>query len=1055
MTLEEYLMMVGGGNQSQPTQSSYSMSSPSNIDWRSISSGLSLRPEPLPKSALYGPMPEQPRMPLLPIRGGAQPVGMPMEEPPAPEPIPTPAIEPVSSVAMQAPIEPAPPITPQATVATQEQPQPVPLTTEQQQKKAAEEEAKKQEQERIKAWRPGQPFSINLADYGGEFTVKNYKFDDKAQDVARTSMVVQNAEGQEFTIPYTPETQKVFDTASQQFKSQYNQTRQATAKDDFGATIIVNGEKLPAKITTDANGLPQVIYRTKFGMPVAYPNFYQLEEGKTFVSPVDAPSALDQAKQGRQQARQSAIESVRQTGVDYQRTADITQLRQRLIPKYTTTEGDLPKIEWQYKTGTDTSIPLAEAEAQGYILPGTANALLQSESGLRQVVAGKVAGMKELQATQSKPKSQADLELIDSKIQAAQKELEGPTITAARKKQLEDDLKTYQSERGEVMNLLSGVGLGPGNTVVSEGGAPTLGFSLNPDTEQGRLALLSYQGEGKPSPQFTRDDWANFIIEGAKESIPTKPMVTTREYKTGTAALTNMLQNIDQAAQEQLGEQAASAWDDDATEFTYYDTQTGTVVKKTGSLTGMVNDYVQASNAYRQSQTPENKQRLLDAAQPLAGTVTMPSLDGESFQLATGSSYLRNIANQVYPEQRIDWNLPGRMASTAETVQIKAPERDIRNIARGPKEETPETTTAFTLFFTGGKTPYTEVNRGFNFAERATLTEENYNTLVDQYNIRNTTDTARKNIGRATFMDGGDLTPAAANAASKSIASANAAIVNNEDARRSVGNLIYKQLKQLGADMPGDMKGFTGTLEQIRQRILKGQSTQDLENILFGSTFMGTNSPAQNKFNGSQLGAAIRGKMESQPNYAGANGQTVLWDQMRGMVADAIQLWKLSASGTSSFKNNAGKTITWFNDPTSSDPASVQSVFTAPIATTVPTAAPLATKEGLNAAQATAASQTPIDSSLPTTLQNLRDFSTEYGELNKFLAGHSDAVSTVAEQQHKANLWDLNKNIRPETDKNTRFRDDSKNSSVAQFTNTILNYSLLSPYRIRTRLPNP
>lgn len=924
------------------------------------------------------------------------------------------------------------------------------------------------EEPKPQPWSVGQPFTVTMPDGKTTFTVTNYNKD----DIGRGEIRAQDASGRPFQFDSKAST--LYKTVKDEYQRKISEIQQAEQATPFNSQIVIGGQTYPARVDTDERGVRQIYY--DFGMGAE--NLAKLPEEQLdlltedpenqelrFVPSQTQPTLLQDIREERRKFVQPYVQRVAKTGQDISSMEDVQILKNRLRPKYTEVEGQLlPAISWEYQpTPQSEWMPLGAAESQQMVPKGTSERLAAKANELYGILEERAASINKMQGAQVQSSTEQRLPVIRKELEAARLDLANPAILD--KKPIQEKIKLLESEENEALRMLSGAGIGPGGSIIVEGAKSQFGFSRNPDTRQGRLALLADVGLGKTGAQPTMDTLSDFILTDTLPRISTGSLITTPQWRQAVGVIENKLNKIQDYANEAFGSQAYKIMDEPA-QFQYFNYSTNRwETEDTGmSMAQAIDEYDNAMTNLRKQWTPENKAAVDLAARRLTGRIKLPGLPVVGNEREAGIS---SITANIQTPQLIDTTIPGQMATTAESIQLPAPATDVRS-PRDTREEKEEVVTAFPLFFVGGggdpRTNYVEVSRGFNFAERTRLSDSNYNSIVDAYNIRNSVAYAQKNIGRATFQDGGNMTPAAASAATKTIESANKAIVNDADARRAMGNLIFKQFKVLGFEPQGGQQGFTERLEAIREAYAKNDTAtvQRLTNELFGPLFLGTNSPAQDNLNSSMLGAALRAKMTTLNKYAGEKGQTVLWDQARGMVSDAIELWKQSALGKASFTKPDGVVVTWFNDPASPNPEMQQSVITTPIATTVMDAAPsmvvkaMDTK-GTGAADAVnqeAANQRPIDATLPLMLSNLDYFATEFGTLTDFIEKHADPISTVADKQHVRNLWDLNKELRPQSYKKTRFTNETATSSKIHFANTLLGYNIFSPNRIRTRVPN-
>lgn len=1050
--------------------------------------GGGVREQPASQALAFAPASAPMKLPPLPVKGAAQPRPMAnvidirppsMPSDAAPEPTPTymGATQPGADIAMLADEQPA------------------------QQALSPEEEAKRKEQERTKAWRSGQPFDIDLPDYGGKFTVTAYNVDKGSQGIAQTALKIQDAKGTQYEIPYTSETKPIFEAASSAYKTQYDQTAAATAGQEYSSTIVVGGKQLPAKITKDQRGLPTVIYRTESGLPAAYPNFYDLREGETFISPVDMPGALDQAKQERQQFLRELKQSARGVSGNIQSQLTPDQIAARLIPvpgpeptaKQRESGQFVPGVSYNFVTDTGEIIPVEKAVELGLLQPSVKQALDQSTQERMAEISARAKARQQYQ--QEKPQTMAEADIERIKTQKAQAETQLRQAKAAlaadpNSKDKQDEVKQLTGLVGDLdSNLLSALAQGrsvkgAGGVTITEGGVSKIVESLDPTSAQGALDIYSTgAAPNKAGEIWDMRDVGREAIDNAKQNFPPTGITKDERLERGAQALNARLGEIEQVAVQKMG---ASAPDilDMPVKFVYisYDeNQQGIVTSTTMNLQDAITSASAASRNYQQVMTNPNatmeqrakaKQDLQVYHQILAGRwdIQFPG-DEEptSFAAGGGLEYLRNTAQYVQATSSPSARVQGTRTATPLERAIAAPPIDVARPPGSGRTPPPVTRVpAFPMIYIGASqtnpSGYVKFDAGFNYFDRTKVNAQTYKEMNDRFQPSNSEGATMRNIAMAAFNEDGNPTSATKQALSKTIDDMNAEIIKdgNEAIRLDFVDIFHKQLQVLGAELGDAPSTMAGELERIRTMAKNGDHAGAQAAVESFRDKYGRQAITKFRNNGE-----LWGRLQALSNNPGAwgtstAGRWAIEAQIVGAVEDIAYLFKQSGYGDTKVLNRgAGRsTVTWI--PNIASDRKQQSVITLPVANTDTTRAsvdprPLAqaTADPFDLSTTAQTGQTAILE--PTTNRLLIKLDSVRAPMSSLLDKLTQLPSLSAlVRQGESNVTGYNRNLkanntsRPDEDEAVEVTPATQTSIKKYAVGEILLYSMMPSNRIRT-----
>lgn len=1147
MTVSQYLAMLQAGGVYTPPK----VGSQGNVDWNAISSGVAepepdirqgvamrpvevvasrqpapelMQPEivdpafqelygygmpkgqtiPEPRATSYGfgsavvePEAPQMRMPLLPVKGAA-----PKREPAPEAMIDTRLPKGMTDVGTGA--EGLGPIPSEQPIAMLE-PEAAP-------KVSPEEEAKRQEQERIKTWRSGQPFDVDLPNYGGKFTITGYSVDKASQGMAQTSLKLRDPQGAEYSIPYTQETKPIFDAASSAYKTQYDQTSKATSGDEYSSTIVVNGQRFPAKITKDQRNLPTIIYRTASGLPAEYGNFYELEEGSTFISPVDNPGALEQAKQQRQQFAQEIKQAARGVAGNIQGQLTPQDVAARLIPVPgpEPTEEDrkagkfVPSVSFNFITDTGDVITVDKAVELGLVHPGVKQALDTSMTQRMAEITERARAREAYQQEAPTTMTEADIERIknqkdqaDTLLATAREELRKDPNNKDKKKQVKD-LEDTIVKLSRNLNSALGQGRsvqGAGGVTVTEGGTTKNVESLVPTSTTGALDIYSTGAQpGKAGEVWDMRDVGREAIDAATPNFPSTGIRKDERLNRASQALTNRISEIEQVAMQKMGTAAPDILDMPVT-FTYigYDQNSaGEATQTTMSMRDAITSASAASRNYQKAMSDPNatmeqrakaKSDLQTYHQILSGRwdIQFPGeSEPTSFAATGGLEYLNRTVEYLQATSSPSARIPGTRTSAPLEKTITPPQIEVTRPPSGTNQPPPANSVSWFPGFNKGATQQgmpskIKVNSGFNLADMIDVTNgQVFQFAVDKYSPPKSNRTVSDDMGMALGRDDGTLDQSGRQAVSATIAEVNKFMTQPaaKEARQEYATIAYRAFSAAGASITHAASGFAAALEEIYNAPDQATADRLIKKFLVDCGLNkadGTESATHfTTFMNKEIAKKLDATSSMFPNSKYEdNNELVLYRQLRASIYDLALLYRnagvfdsTTTAGTprSSLLAGVQPTVTWFVDWTqpSGRSGDVQSGITIPAASYDQDMAPV-----MNASQAKdeSAMNNPLDPTIPRVIatagsevldaaKRLNVILFSNGVLNKFIAESEDGWKRNIGVRG-GNAYENSMDWRKPEDSLTVFDQDSKQSVAKVFTGSNVLYNLFPAYRIR------
>jgi hypothetical protein len=922
-----------------------------------VSGGMPSFEQPVPQQAQVF------KMPPIPIRGAMQ---QPVEEPMAFSP------RPPQGMTDAAPFMTMP-VMPGQELAMAEQPAKVEETPEQQQKRLAEEQ--------VKAWRPGNAFEININNtpfvveqYGSQPGLDN---NNNPQDIA-----IRNSKTGR-VINISQENSEVYNKIIQEYNKRIEQAAPTEEMRDYGHGVNIDGQWLPAKFVTDPNsGIKRLIYKDPEIGDAVYQNLSELEydpnnpDKSNYRPPAvtggDPMAELRQAQKSRANWMQPKIQSLSSLSSNVQTKAPIAEVKQNIVMMSAEPlkkgEESLPAINWGYKT-EDGIISLEQAQKQGIVPPGTLQAVQQSEQQLKSSARSQALAMSQYQ--QVEPEGIRDVELrnIGESLQDIQDELNStgryagnPAPSADRITVLDTQKTTLESRRDALRTATSAATTGPSGTTIVSTGETKRAFSLNPDSEQGALAMLfGAGGKDEVTVQPTMKDYASLIVDQASSNF-TQPvrLNVSPEYKSGIGALSSRLMQIEMDAYDEFGDNAYRVMNMPA-KFTYYDYGSGAVQSFDGTLSKAIDTFTAADAAYRTNPNDATKAAFIEAARPFSGTIEIDGLGSYNPSRSEVTS-LSDAAGMLQANPVADLSTPGRTVAVSTEAEIKGAPVDVLGAARGSGKTTPPPTPAYPYYYLGPvpapAKQYVKYDAGFNFYDK--LGDASILTYQMELRTPSTTlKTTQDQLGRSVLSDDGTLDATEQAKFSNAVSNFNTKVIaddiDGKKARSAFAEILYKGLQSVGFGFQSNgFSGFEAQLEGIYRAVRGGATPAAVDRMI--QDFMNSNLDNTNRaqFLRSAMAQSLlqSPSTKNQPNYIGSDLITStssekleLFNQIMDSLHDAATLFAEAGRNRSLFTNGSGYQITWFADPFSRNADNTQSIIT------IPTAA----KDGLVATSGVAA----------------------------------------------------------------------------------------------------
>jgi hypothetical protein len=951
-----------------------------------------------------------------------------------------------------------------------------------------EQEAKKQA-ELEKQWRIGQNFSVNIN--GKNYIVRDYINQAGINKLDRNAPVtIYNEQtGAAFDIPKeSPKYTQIIN------KYQESIAKATPAEAAQGYTLQVSvptGEKQkpewrPAKIVIDNYGRRNLVYNNaEMGEDIPIDPLKVTPESIRNMtgSTEDAMPQFVAAQKDRQEFLSPVIERLKETKGGYTGTDAIERIQGNLIPTYEIGKDatDIPEITWMYNAtlpgGQQQQMTIKEAQDLGYLSPGIDEALTKSYTGLKNVVDEAATGVLKMQEGEGTTMAERNRKIKQDQIDFVQNEIDSGKLSGDELEQYKKKLEDLKKELLQVASQGPIVKL-PGGGVAVEGGEAKRYYSQDPRTLQGKLNIIGAQRDNAPNTQFTMDDFAKFVIQNAKDKVPTYPLTTDPVYTAAVGDLITRVQDIQNKAVEMYGADAQDVLEMPAT-FRYLDSN-GAQQTTRKPILEAANEYITASNAFRQAlrtgdatKIEPARQSLIASARLMSAEVDLPGDIGTS--MPGSSRFLRTIGNMLQAPQLEDRSIPGAMAVAPQMQEIKAAPMDIIRPTEDRRNPKP-TTLAYPVVQTGDKdTSYSKYSSGFNMFEKISASPQAFYFQLGQRSGDLSAPFAVNDIARSMFQDDGKASQEDAKAASRAIDDMNKFISSSAGApmRRSIAEALHGQLSRLGANLGMSFTSFADDLEKLRSGSFQGGKdafvAKYIPDVIDRRT--GGTSTGYTNWKSSTLGKKVTDAIAAGNRFYVQDNVPVLYKQMQIALDNAARLWMETArpdaqgNPITTIKVAGGTPVKWLLNPFDENDRTGYSVLSAPMATTKANAALVDPKDaGNDAAIVKAAS----DASSGETYDAMADPAAPYiwtglkgilsipaqsmGEIAKsrnLLDGISQRARANYQKATGGNLKDYNTQVRTDEDIRTRWESASAESSQNQFFDSVITYSLLPNTRVR------